>query len=119
MTCFFCQLRYIIPLNRDHDNRIEEFCNRRIDFSSNQANALRIGFEVLHQFENWDKYDKAMEAYQYIDEIVSEGKKNCLPAAFAVSTAFTVSGVALREQMTAIHLSSNSFGVACTNSLLV
>ena len=41
------------------------------------------------------------------------------PAAFAVSTAFTVSGVALREQMTAIHLSSNSFGVACTNSLLV
>ena len=32
------------------------------DYSdSNQANALRIGFEVLHQFENWDKYDKAME----------------------------------------------------------
>ena len=54
------------------------------DYSdSNQANALRIGFEVLHQFENWDKYDKAMEAYQYIDEIVSEGKKNCLPAAQA------------------------------------
>ena len=54
------------------------------DYSdSNQANALRIGFEVLHQFENWDKYDKAMDAYQYIDEIVSEGKKNCLPAAQA------------------------------------
>ena len=46
------------------------------DYSdSNQANALRIGFEVLHQFENWDKYDKAMDAYQYIDEIVSEGKE--------------------------------------------
>ena len=44
------------------------------DYSdSNQANALRIGFEVLHQ----------LEAYQYIDEIVSEGKKNCLPAAQA------------------------------------
>ena len=54
------------------------------DYSdSSQANALRIGFEVLHQFENWDKYDKAMDAYQYIDEIVSEGKKNCLPAAQA------------------------------------
>ena len=54
------------------------------DYSdSNQANALRIGFEVLHQFENWDKYEKAMEAYQYIDEIVSEGKKNCLPVAQA------------------------------------
>ncbi len=46
------------------------------DYSdSNQANALRIGFEVLHQFENWDKYDKAMDAYQYIDEIVSEERK--------------------------------------------
>lgn len=48
---------------------------------SNQSNALRIGFELLHQFENWDKYEKAMDAYQYIDEIVAEGKKNCLPAA--------------------------------------
>lgn len=50
---------------------------------SNQSNALRIGFELLHQFENWDKYEKAMDAYQYIDEIVAEGKKNCLPAAKA------------------------------------
>ena len=48
---------------------------------SNQANALRIGFEMLHQFENWDKYEKAMAAYQYIDEIVADGKKNCLAAA--------------------------------------
>ena len=48
---------------------------------SNQANSLRIGFELLHQFENWDKYEKAMDAYQYIDEIIAEGKKNCLPAA--------------------------------------
>lgn len=50
---------------------------------SNQSNALRIGFELLHQIEGWDKYDKAMEAYQYIDEIVAEGKKNCIPAARA------------------------------------
>ena len=48
---------------------------------SNQANALRIGFELLHQFENWDKYEKAMDAYKYIDEIVENGKKNCLAAA--------------------------------------
>ena len=40
--------------------------------------SLRIGFELLHQFEGWDKYDKAMEAYKYIDEIVAEGKENCL-----------------------------------------
>ena len=50
---------------------------------SNQANSLRIGFELLHQFEGWDKYDKAMEAYKYIDEIVAEGKENCLAAAKA------------------------------------
>lgn len=48
---------------------------------SNQANSLRIGFELLHQFENWDKYEKAMDAYKYIDEIIADGKKNCLPKA--------------------------------------
>ena len=45
---------------------------------SNQANSLRIGFELLKQFENWENYDKAMEAYRYIDEIIEEGKKNVL-----------------------------------------
>ena len=50
---------------------------------SNQANALRIGFELLHQFEGWENYDKAMSAYQYIDAIVAEGKAECLPAAQA------------------------------------
>lgn len=50
---------------------------------SNQANSLKIGFELLHQLENWSGYDKAMEAYQYIDEIVAEGKKELLPAAQA------------------------------------
>lgn len=50
---------------------------------SNQANSLRIGFELLHQIEGWDKYEKAMEAYKYIDEIVAEGKKNCLETARA------------------------------------
>lgn len=45
---------------------------------SNQANSLRIGFELLKQIENYENYDKAMEAYQYIDEIVEAGKKNVL-----------------------------------------
>lgn len=49
--------------------------------NSNQANALRIGFELLHQLEGWDKYELAMEAYSHIDEIVAEGKESCLPAA--------------------------------------
>ena len=51
--------------------------------NSNQACSLRIGFELLHQIEGWDKYDKAMDAYQYINEIVDEAKKECLPAAQA------------------------------------
>lgn len=48
---------------------------------SNQANALRIGFEILKQFEDYANYDKAMEAYSYIDEIIENGKKNVLAAA--------------------------------------
>ena len=38
---------------------------------------------IRDRFEGWDKYDKAMEAYKYIDEIVAEGKENCLAAAKA------------------------------------
>lgn len=48
---------------------------------SNQANALRIGFELLKQFENYENYDKAMAAYAEIDQIVAEGKEKVLPAA--------------------------------------
>lgn len=48
---------------------------------SNQANSLRIGFELLHQLEGWDRYEMAMEAYSHIDEIVAEGKENCLATA--------------------------------------
>ena len=54
------------------------------DYSdSNQANSLRVGFELLHQIEGWELYDKAMDAYQYIDQIVQEGKENCLEEAKA------------------------------------
>ena len=54
------------------------------DYSdSNQANSLRVGFELLHQIEGWELYDKAMEAYQYIDQIVQEGKEICLAQAKA------------------------------------
>ena len=42
---------------------------------SNQANALRIGFELLHQFQNYENYDKAMAAYAEIDQIVAEGER--------------------------------------------
>lgn len=48
---------------------------------SNQSNSLRIGFELLHQLEGWDKYEKAIEAYRYIDDIIAEGKERLLPDA--------------------------------------
>ncbi len=54
------------------------------DYSrSNQAESLRIGFELLHQIEGWDKYDKAMDAYSHINEIVEEAKEEHLQRAKA------------------------------------
>lgn len=49
--------------------------------NSNQSNSLRIGFELLHQIENWSNYDKAMQAYEVIDEMVEDAKKELLPVA--------------------------------------
>ena len=46
---------------------------------SNQANVLRLGFEILNQFEGYQYYDEAMEAFSYIDEIVDEEKKSIWP----------------------------------------
>ena len=50
---------------------------------SNQSNSLRIGFELLHQIEDWANYDKAMAAYGEIDAMIDEAKKELLPAAQA------------------------------------
>lgn len=50
---------------------------------SNQSNSLRIGFELLHQLEDWADYDKAMHAYTVIDQIIAEGKEQLLPTAQA------------------------------------
>ena len=73
---------------------------------SNQANALRIGFELLHQLENWDKYDKAMDAYRYIDEIVAEGKKNVLADAKAWAEKYK------DEPIFYVLASGSNYGVA-------
>ena len=48
---------------------------------ANQALALKLGFEILHQFENYEKYDAAMSAYDKIDAIVEHGKEKLLPQA--------------------------------------
>jgi fructoselysine 6-phosphate deglycase len=47
---------------------------------ANQAKALKLGFEILYQFEGYKDYDKAMAAYSQIDEIVAGAKKSMLPS---------------------------------------
>ncbi|SNS16048.1 fructoselysine 6-phosphate deglycase [Anaerovirgula multivorans] len=41
----------------------------------NQANSLRIGFELLKQYEGYDKYDTAMDAFTKVDQIIEKAKK--------------------------------------------
>ncbi len=47
----------------------------------NQAQVLRIAFELLHQLEGYAHYEEAMESFGQIDEIIAEAKENMLPAA--------------------------------------
>ncbi|MCC3358939.1 SIS domain-containing protein [Bacillus sp. REN16] len=49
--------------------------DEQIYSQSNQSNALRIGFEILHQFENYPKYEAAIDSFTKIDQIVANGKK--------------------------------------------
>ena len=48
---------------------------------SNQSLALKLGFEILFQFEDYEFYEQAMAAYDKIDTIVSDAKKSMLPDA--------------------------------------
>lgn len=73
---------------------------------SNQANSLRISFELLKQFEDYENYDRAMEAYQYIDTIVDEGKKNVLAAAKEWAEKYK------DEQVFYVLASGSNYGVA-------
>lgn len=52
--------------------------DNQIYSDSNQSNSLRIGFEILKQFENYENYSAAMKAYDYIDEIIAEAKEKVL-----------------------------------------
>lgn len=48
---------------------------------ANQALALKLSFEILHQFEGYEHYEDAMNAYDKIDQIVDEAKEKLLPQA--------------------------------------
>ena len=47
----------------------------------NQATAMKVGFEILHQFEGYENYDAAMKAYDKIDDIVANALEKSLPDA--------------------------------------
>lgn len=55
--------------------------DEQIYSQSNQSMALRLGFEILHQFEGYPLYHEARAAFDQIDAIVAESKRSMLPAA--------------------------------------
>lgn len=48
---------------------------------SNQSQVLRLCFEILRQFEGWEKYDRAFSAFDSIDGIIDDCRRKMLPAA--------------------------------------
>lgn len=54
---------------------------------SNQSQALRIAYEILHAFEGWEKYDAAMAGFDQIDGLVARARCDMLPAARAFADA--------------------------------
>lgn len=55
--------------------------NDQVYSQSNQSVSLRLGFEILRQFEDYPLYDQAMAAFDQIDDIVAQSKRDMLPAA--------------------------------------
>lgn len=43
---------------------------------SNQSNSLKLGFEILKQYEDFKEYDVAMNAFRSVDEIIKAAKES-------------------------------------------
>jgi fructoselysine 6-phosphate deglycase len=84
--------------------------DNQIYSDSNQSNSLRIGFELLKQVEDYENYDAAMNAYQYIDQIVSDGKKAITPMARQWAEKFK------DEPIFYVLASGSNYGVAYSMS---
>jgi fructoselysine 6-phosphate deglycase len=48
--------------------------DQQIYSQANQAQVLRICFELLHQFEQWEAYQKALSAFDHIDALIAQAK---------------------------------------------
>lgn len=55
---------------------------------SNQSNALRIAFEILHKFEEWPHYAAAMDGFGKIDAMFANAKTRLAPRAKEFGQAF-------------------------------
>ena len=51
--------------------------DEQIYSQSNQSMALRLGFEILHQFEGYPLYHEAMAAFDQIDAILQKANDPC------------------------------------------
>jgi fructoselysine 6-phosphate deglycase len=60
---------------------------------SNQSNSLRLGFEILKQYEDYENYEAAMEAYKAIDGIIAEAKASFLPDAQVFADTYKDDGI--------------------------
>lgn len=52
--------------------------NDQVYSESNQSNSLKLGFEILKQYEDYEDYEVAMEAYKSVDGIIAEAKVDFL-----------------------------------------
>ncbi|MEN6316013.1 MAG: SIS domain-containing protein [Clostridiaceae bacterium] len=55
---------------------------------ANQALALKLGFEILYQFEQYKNYNAAIAAYLKIDNIIDDAKCKLLPMAKEFANKF-------------------------------
>ncbi len=75
---------------------------------ANQAISLRLGFEILEQFEGYSEYPEAMEAFEKIDLIVSKAKKYILPIGKEFAEKYK------DEEIFYVMASGSNFGTAYT-----
>ncbi len=55
---------------------------------SNQSYSLRLGFEILKQFEGYEHYEKAMDAFTKLDDIFVDAKKRITERAIKFALDF-------------------------------
>lgn len=84
--------------------------DNQIYSQANQAKSLMISFEILKQFEDYEKYDAAMDAFTKIDQIVARAKKYIDPIATKFAEEYK------NEELFYVMASGSCYSVAYTMS---